>query len=118
MNLLLRRREARWAQLIDRFSGLRPCHLAELTEAQIDRLYYARRDVRSGHIIFPEEVGPTKPLTVEAHIATYLKVAKAAKFPAQVIEARIAAIRRHHERKSHASPSSNDSPHAVPGRPE
>jgi hypothetical protein len=90
--------------LLDHFAGLTPADLAELTDWQIETLYFYPRDAE-GKLRLPEVLtkdarrGPD----VEAHIRAYLAVAHATNtaqpgaFPEEAIAAAVKEIRAYHE---------------------
>lgn len=85
-------RAARYAVLIDHFH-LTPRQIGGLTERQISELYYHARD-RMGSIRVPE---PRRaPRTEEQHVSAYLRIARQAGFPPEVVEATLARIRAYH----------------------
>lgn len=93
----------KWAMILDRFSGLRPCDLAEMTDFQIERLYLHPRD-KEGKLREPvlsgRKGGPE--MDVEAHVQTYLGFVSSINatapgaFSDEVIAATVKEIRRHH----------------------
>jgi predicted transcriptional regulator len=109
LRAFLTARKAKWAAILDHFTGLTPADFAGLTDFQIDQLYLHARD-KDGAIKTPSKLPDTPALTEEQHVTRYRLIANAANrenpgaFSEETIAAKVAEIRAYHARKRDACP--------------